>query len=203
MWWYLSEAGLLYPPPLHPSTACILAPNGPRYSRAPVRGDTKGGRRSVTAQKLGHIVTRSCRTCHGALVLCCLAEHEAQREREQVEEGRQRYGEAMVCGSQGWKKRQKYLGGGKKKLYQRIYTVASTSLGRLQRDMNGHILSPLKSIHCTANKGRCNLIGWCARPAGELATRLLGLDLIFILAQHGLIYSIADRTAANLLCNHR
>lgn len=76
----------------HPTPSHCLHPRpkrAPGTAEQPARGETEGGRRSVTAQKLGHIVTRSCRTCHGALVLCCLAEHEARGEREQVEERRE------------------------------------------------------------------------------------------------------------------
>lgn len=73
----------------HPTPRRGLRPRpkrAPGAAEQPARGETEGGRRSVTAQKLGHIVTGSCGTCHGALVLCCLAEHEARGGREQVEE---------------------------------------------------------------------------------------------------------------------
>lgn len=122
------------------------------------------------------------------------------------------------AGAGDGRKGKQISGGGRKKPHQRIYKVAFTSLGggvtwsfRARFVFFSFRVGKKKSIGhfqwdiFPATKKYpllfWNLIGWCARAAGALATRLLGHDLIFIPAQHGLMCSIADRTAANLLCN--
>lgn len=131
-----------------------------------------------------------------------------RREGEDAEKDR---GSAEVGDGREGKKD---LGRGKNKPHQRVYKVTFTSLRGVTwssetRFLFFFILFMLVSSSETwmvtevsiaqPDKGSLNLIGGCTRTAGEHATRLLGHDLIFILALH----NISDRTAANLLCSDR